>query len=133
MDIVILGGIKFDVSVLEVEESFTILYGSNSGRTIARGARMILDPLGTFYGHKVIFARKRGKEAEFDRLFMFLSKPRHSGIQVEIVHNQTTLNYEAYVSTGLRKLKKVDQENKRVYWDRFTANIIPMEAQVLPE
>lgn len=133
MDIVILGGIKFDVSILEVEENFTILYGSNTGRTIARGARMILDPLGTFYAHKVTFARKRGKEAEFDRLYMFLSKPRYSGIQVEIVHNQTTLKYEAYVSTGLRKLKKFDQENKKVYWDKFTANFVPMEAQVIPE
>lgn len=133
MDYVKLGGISFDVIVTEIEENFSILYSSNTGRTIAKGARMVLDPLGTFYGHRLVFKRKQGKEAEFDRLFMFLSKPRVNGILVEIVHNQTTLAYEAYVSNGTRKIKKIDVENKKVYWDSFSANIIPMEAQVLPE
>lgn len=133
MDYVKLGGISFDVIVTEIEENFSILYSPNTGRTIAKGARMVLDPLGAFYGHRVVFKRKQGKEAEFDRLFMFLSKPRVNGILVEIVHNQTTLAYEAYVSNGTRKIKKIDVENKKVYWDSFSANIIPMEAQVLPE
>lgn len=133
MDYVKIGGISFDVLVTEVEENFTILYGPNTGRTIARGARMNLDPLGTFYGHKVTFKRKEGKEAEFDRLFMFVSKPRANGISVEIVHNQTTLKYDAYISNGSKKLKKIDLKNNKVYWDAFAVNIIPMEAQVLPE
>jgi hypothetical protein len=64
---------------------------------------------------------------------MFVSKPRANGIPVEIVHNQTTLRYDAYISNGSKKLKKIDLKNNKVYWDAFTANIIPMEAQVMPE
>lgn len=133
MDYLKIGGILFDVTITEIEENFNILYGSNTGRTLSRGARMVLDPLGTFYGHKITVKRKQGKEAEFDRLFMFVSKPRTDGISVEAVHNQSTIQYDAYISNGTRKIKKIDLQNNRVYWDSFSINIVPMEAQVLPE
>lgn len=133
MNYVRIGGEAFDVIVESISENFNILFSNNTGRSLAAGARMVLDPLGTFYGHKVVFRRKSGKENEFDRLFMFLSKPRYDGVVVEIVHNQSTLNYEAYVSSGERELRKIDPESGKVYWSSFEANFIPMEAQVLPE
>lgn len=133
MDYLKIGGISFDVTITEIEENFNILYGSNTGRTLSKGARMVLDPLGTFYGHKIIVKRKQGKEAEFDRLFMLVSKPRTDGILVEAVHNQSTIQYDAYVSNGTRKIKRIDTQNNRVYWDSLSINIVPMEAQVLPE
>ena len=133
MEYVKIGDTEYDVSVVAVVENFNILYTENTSRTVAVGARMFLDPLGTFYGHKVTFKRKHGKENEFDDLFMYISKPRRDGIPVKIVHNQKTLDYEAYISQGERNLKKIDLINKKVYWDEFTVDIIPMEAQVLPE
>jgi hypothetical protein len=132
MDCVKIGGKAYDVLVVDLSENFNILYSSNTGRTISVGARMTLDPLGTFFGHKITFARKNGKEAEYDRLFDFVSQPRYDGIQVEIVHNQTTLSYEAYISQGERALKKIDEKTGKVYWDKFSVNIVPMEAQILP-
>ena len=133
MDYVKIGGKSYDVLVKAISENFNILYSENTGRTMSQGARMTLDPLGTFFGHKVTFMRKRGNEAAFDELFSFLSVPRYDGIPVEIVHNQTTLSYDAYVSSGERALKRIDAENRVVYWDSFDANFVPMEAQVLPE
>ena len=133
MDYVKIGGRTYDVLVTAVEENFNILYSENTGRVISLGARMVLDPLGTFYGHKVTFKRKRGKEAEFDSLFNYISRPRYDGISVEIVHNQTTLAYDAYVSNGARNLKRIDPNSGKVYWDELSLNIVPMEAQVLPE
>ena len=132
MDYVKIGGISWDVLVTEIVENFNILYDENTGRTMAIGAKMTLSPLGTFYGHKVTFVRKRGREKEFDDLFDFVSQPRTEGIDVEIVHNQETLSYKAYISNGERSVKKIDPQTNKVYWDALALNIVPIEAQVKP-
>lgn len=132
MDYVKIGGKAYDVLVTEISENFNILYSENTGRTMSVGARMTLDPLGTFFGHKVTFQRKQGKEAEYDALFDYVSRPRFDGVPVEIVHNQTVLKYDAYISNGERALKRIDAKTGKVYWGEFSLNIVPMEAQVTP-
>lgn len=132
MDYVKIGGKVWDVLVTEISENFNILYSENTGRTISVGARMALDPLGCFLGHKIIFRRKQGNEAEYDRLFDYVCRPRYDGIPVEIVHNQKTISYDAYISRGERTLKQIDEKTGKVFWGEFSVNIIPMEAQVLP-
>lgn len=132
MDYIKIGGRKWNVAVTELSENFTILYSENTGRTMSMGARMSLDPLGTFYGHKITIRRRRGFEAEFDEFFDYVSKPRYSGIPVEIVHGQSVLSYDAYISNGERSLKRIDEANGVVYWDSLSLNIVPMEAQVRP-
>ena len=133
MEYVKIGGKVWDVLVTEISENFNILYSENTGRTMSVGARMTLDPLGTFFGHKVTFQRKQGNEKEYDTFFEFVSNPRYDGIPVKIVHGQTTLAYDAYISQGERTLKRIDPKTNKVYWDKFSLNIVPMEAQVLPE
>lgn len=133
MDYVKIGGKAWDVLVVEISESFSILYSENTGRTMSQGAGMTLDPLGTFFNHKVTFARKQGFEKQYDALWDFVSIPRYDGIDVDIVHNQTTLAYKAYISQGERALKRIDPKTSKVYWDKFSLNIVPMSAQVLPE
>ena len=132
MDYVKINGVAYDVIVAGVEENFNILYSENTGRTISVGARMTLDPLGSFFGHNVIFCRKPGKERVYDQLYTFLSEPRYDGIPIEIVHNQETIAYDAYVSSGARALQKIDKNTGKVYWGEFTVNFVPMEAQVTP-
>ena len=133
MDYVKIGGKVWDVIVTELSENFSILYSENTGRTMSAGARMVLDPLGTFIGHKITFQRKQGNEAEYDRFFDYMSQPRYDGISVDIVHGQTTIKYDAYVSQGERTLKRIDPKTNKVYWDKLSLNIVPMEAQVVPE
>ena len=133
MDLVKIDGVVFDVAVTEIEENFNILYSENTGRTIAPGARMSLDPLGTFYGHKITLSRKNGSEEDFDRLFDFVSRPRSDGVLVEIVHNQTTIAYDAYISNGSRTVDRVNKTSGAVFWGALSLNIVPMEAQVLPD
>lgn len=132
MDYIKIGGKQYNAIVTELSENFNILYSENTGRTMSTGARMTLDPLGTFFGHKVKFQRKKGFEAEYDELYNFVSLPRYDGIPVEIVHNQETIKYDAYISQGERALKKIDLKTGKVYWGEFSLNIVPMEAQVLP-
>jgi hypothetical protein len=133
MDICNIGGKEYAVTITEIEENFNILYSSNTGRTLAKGAPMVLDPLGCFIGHKVTVKRKAGYEKEFDDLFEYVSKPRYDGIMVKMVHNQDSIEYSAYISNGTRKIKTIDTKNEVVYWDSMQLNIVPLEAQVLPE
>lgn len=132
MNYVKIGYKVWDVLVTEISESFSILYSENTGRTMSDGAKMVLDPLGTFYNHKVTFCRKQGFEEEFDELWNYVSEPRGYGTEVEIVHNQTTLKYTAYFSEGERSLKRIDPKTNKIYWDKFSLNIVAMEAQRLP-
>lgn len=125
-------GRNYDVLVTSIEESFNILYSENTGRTMSQAARMTLDPLGTFFGHKVVVKRKQGYEAEFDALYDYVSQPRYDGISVEIVHDQTTIKYDAYISNGARHLSKITKDGA-IHWGELQLNIVPMEAQVLPE
>lgn len=127
-----IGNRYWDVLVTDVSENFNILHSDKTGRTIGEGAPMYLDPLGTFYGHKIEFARKPGHEKNYDDLWNYLSQPRFDGIPVELVDGQTVIKYNAYVSQGERKLKRIDEKTGKVYWDKFSVNIVPMEAQVKP-
>lgn len=120
----------YNVIVTSLEENFTILYGENTGRTLAKGAPMVLDALGTFFGHNVTVRRKSGYESEFDDLYRLISRPRNNGLQFDIVHYQDTANYEGYVSSGARALKRIDEKSGKVYWDEFSMTIVPMRAQV---
>ena len=66
MNYCVINGRSWDVIVTAIEESFSILYTENTGRTLAIGAPMTLDPLGTFFSHKVTFKRCKENVEEFD-------------------------------------------------------------------
>lgn len=125
-------GKTYNVSVLSIRESANILYSENTGRTISIGARMVLDPLGTFIGHKITVKRIGDNVREYDRLYNDIIQPRYDGMRVKVVHDQTTIDYDAYVSAAEREVERVDDVGKVVYWKEMEINIVPMEAQVLP-
>lgn len=129
MDICKIGQKEYSVVVIGIVETFTKLYTENTGRTMGTGARMNLDCLGTFFGHKVELARKAGFESDFDELFDLVSLPTNDGIPVKMVHNQTSIEYEAYISSGERAVKRIDEKTQKVYWDKLSITLIPMEAQ----
>lgn len=124
---------SYNVIVASLEESFTILYSQNSGRTLAQRAPMVLDALGTFFGHTVEVRRRAGYEAEFDELYRLISRPINDGFDIDIVHCQETAKYKGYISNGRRALKRIDPKTNKVYWDALSLNIVPMEAQVTPD
>lgn len=130
-DFVRIDGRIWRVKVLDLKQSYERVDTENAGHTIAPGAPMELDPLGTFYPYNVTFGREGNMFDEYDELFMFLSFPHRVGFNVEIVHNQSMLAYKAYSGKGMRELGHITID-RVVYWKHFTANLIPIEAQVLP-
>ena len=141
-------GKEYIVRVFDPTESFTILYGENTGRTLDEGAPMVLDPKGTFFNYTITVGAMKGFENSFEELWQFLSFPRNDGIIVEFPSGRKTMwttkekdgeivnGFCAYVSAGKRKIKKII-ENKNgeledVLYDTFAINFIAMKAQVLP-
>ena len=53
-------------------------------------------------------------------------------MHIKIVHNQDTIEFDAYISAAERTLSKIDEKKGKVYWKEMTLNVIAMEAQVLP-
>lgn len=127
-----INGRSFDVVVTALSENFNILYSENTGRTLDPGAPMTIDPIGTFYGHEVTLQRRKGNEAEYDELFSIISKPRYDGLLVEIAHDQKTISYMAYISSGSRNVEKIDAKNGKILWGEMKLKITPLKAQVIP-
>lgn len=125
-------GLNFNVVVTGITEEGTVLYSDKTGRTMAKGARMTLDPLGTFYGHKVTVKRKGNDVHSFDQLYNYVLTPVTNGFRIKAVHDQTTIEYDGYISSATRACKKIDERNGRVYWDSMELNIVAMEAQIIP-
>lgn len=136
-------GKEYQVRVFEPEESFTVLYGENTGRTLGNGAPMVLDPKGTFFNYTLTVGAMKGYELDFERLWAYLSTPRNEGVRLEFPRTSRQMwmtdgekGFYAYVSTGKRKFKKIiedaDGELKEVIYDTFAINFIAMKAQVLP-
>ena len=144
-----INGEEYNVRVFEPEESFTVLYGENSGRTLDDGAPMILDPLGTFFNYTLTVGAMKGSEDSFEKLWKLLSFPSNEGVLVEFPSGRKTMwttktesgesinGFYAYVSSGKRKFKKIIEDSngdlKEVIYDTFAINFIAMKAQVLPE
>lgn len=129
-DIVQIGGRYWNVRILSITEGFEIKQSDNYGRTIAEGAPEVLDPLGTYYTHTIVFARKKGYISEFDNLFNFVSLPRFDGVPVKLVHGQGSIEYEARFEVGERVTKRIWEKEGIVDWETFELKVIPIRAQV---
>lgn len=128
MNFCVINGKPYDVNVTAIEETFTKLYTENTKRTLSNGY-MFLDPIGTFISHVVEFAPLENPE-DYYELWDFFKYPHSEGFPVEIADGKSTISYEAYTSTGARKLKYI--RNDTPYWEGMSINLIPVRAQVLP-
>lgn len=128
MNYVKINGISFDatVAISDYEENFNVLDGKNAGR-VARGD-MIRDVIGVYIGHKVTFFRGK-TESGFDDLWDYLvAHAVDDSVHLEAADNQTSIGYDAYYTSGSRKLKHVDGGVN--YWDELSVNFIPISPQI---
>lgn len=125
-----INGQPFDVTVAisDLEENFNVLDGENAGRVMT--GRMVRDIIGTYIGHTVTFFNGKN-HADFDALWDYLVE--HSvddSVMLEAADGQSSISYEAYYTSGTRKLRQV--EGGVNYWDEIEVSFVPMEAQVTP-
>lgn len=123
-------GVSYDVDVWcdELEESFEKLSADTSGRT--QDGTMYIDIIGTFYNYTLHIGRKTGTDvAQYDALFEALSKPAAFN-RVEFPHGQTTLAFDAYITSGSRKL--IRQYRGKNYWGDITIKFIAKSPQRRP-
>lgn len=131
MSYIKLNGIEFDadVAISAYTRSFNVLDGENAGRVMT--GRMIRDVIGTYIGHKVRVFRRGNNYDGLDAFWDYLVE--HSVddfVLLEAADGQTTIEYEAYYTSGTQEIEKV--ENGVNYWGEIEINFIPMEAQVTP-
>lgn len=132
MNYIKINGRSFDVDVAisSIEESFSVLDGDNVGRVLS--GRMVRDIIGTYIGHKVTFFNGRS-QTDFDALWDYLvAHSVDDSVQLEAADGQSTLSYEAYYTSGSRKLKEGMAADGVNRWDEISVNFIPMDAQVRP-
>lgn len=132
MTYVKINGVSFDVDVAisAIEETFNVLDGENAGRVMS--GRMVRDIIGTYIGHKVTFFNGKSNE-DFDRLWEYLVE--HSVddfVQLEAADGQSSIAYEAYYTTGTRRLSESSVNNGVNKWDELEVSFVPMDAQVKP-
>ena len=124
-------GKSFDALVTAIGERFEVVEGANSGTAIYR-QREIRDILGVKIGHSVTFAPDNDPEA-FDELTEYLFGSIRPSVEIEVVHNQKTISYEAAYNTGSRNVSHIDEDNDVIYWDELTVDFRPIENQINAE
>ena len=128
ISLVKIDGKSYDVLVTAIEERYEVVEGANSGIALYR-SREIRDLAGVKIGHSVTFAADNDPAA-FDELVNHLFGTLREYVNLEIVHDQTTINYEAAYNTGSRRVPHIDDTNNVVYWDELTVEFRPMETQI---
>lgn len=132
MSYIKLNGTEFDadIAIESYNRNFSVLDGENAGRSTLTG-RMIRDVIGTYIGHKIKVFRRGDNYAGIDHFWSYIVE--HSvddSVMLEAADGQTTIQYEAYYTSGSQDIEKV--ENGVNYWGTIEINFIPMDAQVRP-
>lgn len=128
ISLVKIDGKSYDVLVTAIEERCEIVEGANSGIALYR-QREIRDLAGIKIGHSITFAADNDPTT-FDELVGYLFGSLREFVNIEVVHDQKTISYEAAYNTGARRVAHIDDVNNVVYWDELTVEFRPMECQI---
>ena len=129
MDLVKIGGKVYDVLVVAISEKATVIEGKNKGTSLYRN-REIRDIVGIKYEHTVTFAPNDEAPELFDELFSYLFDSIRESVELEIVHGQQTISYEASYSTGQRAVEYINGKTDFVGWGELTVAFRSIEAVI---
>ena len=115
-------GVSFPhIRVLNLEQTFEILDGENSGRTIS--GLMRRDIIGTYYNYKLSLKPDNTPEGmnEYNQLWELCSCPTE-GHDLKVPYDigntkKSTLSFRAYITSGKRDMLKYDV-NGVDYWNQ---------------
>jgi hypothetical protein len=130
VSLVKIDGVSYDVLVTAIQETFNVIEGQNSGYALYR-EREIRDITGVKIGHTITFDPDTDPDV-FDALVTHLFGTVRPFVMLEVVHNQTTIKYEAAYSSASRAVAYIDDRRNKVGWNELTVDFRPMECQVNP-
>lgn len=122
-------GKSFDVLVVAIEEAAEIIEGENSGTSLHNN-REIRDLKGIKYKHSITFAPDLDMEI-YEQLWEHLFGTLRESVQLEVVHGQKTITYEAAYNTGSRRVAYIDDREDVIGWADLTVEFRSIEAVVV--
>lgn len=129
MNLCKIDGVVYDALVTALQEKAEVIEGKGSGKAIYKD-REIRDIKGIKYAHSITFSPNDEAPELFDKLFSYLFDEIHESVILEVVHNQTTIAYEAAYSTGSRKVNYINNRNDFVGWNEVTVDFRSREIVV---
>lgn len=123
----IMDGIEYNVNVLSLERSFTVMDSGKSGRT--QNGEMYRDPIGTYYNYTMTIAERNGDYEALDELWEAVSQPIVSHDCV-FPYNQDTLTQKMYVTSGSQEIKRIYPNSTE--WGEISLNFVAMSPKVIP-
>ena len=127
MQVFLLDGEPYNVSVTKLTRKFSVLDSEKTGR-VQSGA-MYRDPIGTFYNYTMTVAPKSGDVEAMDAFWEAVSRPDKSH-ECVFPYGQDTLTQRMYVTSGEQDLNLIS--NGRNNWGEITLNFIAMKPKVVP-
>lgn len=127
MQVFLMDGIAYNVSVTALSRKFSVLDTEKSGRTQDGG--MYRDVIGTFYNYTMTIQERGGDHASLEAFWEAVSSPQASH-ECVFPYGQSTLTQKMYVTSGEQGLFLM--QNNRNHWGEITLNFIAMEPKVVP-
>lgn len=122
-----LDGVEYpDIHVKSLKRSFSVLDGSNAGRTM--DGAMQRDIIGTYYNYSLEIDSDESSPQEYDSLYEALSAPENDH-QLIVPYGQSVLAFRAYVANGEDELTKHYRSNT---WGELSINFVAMSPQRRP-
>lgn len=138
MDLVKIDGVVYDVLVSALQEKAEVVQGGNKGTALYR-QREIQDIAGIKYNHSITFMPSDEAPEKFDELFSYLFDNVRESVNLEVVHGQKTISYEATYTTGARKVAYIsrkkdanEEEDEFVGWSELTVDFRSRETVINP-
>lgn len=126
----VIDGVSLRLWVTSLERSFSVLDSEHSGRV--QSALMHRDIKGTFYNYTLGIDADRSNPVDYDTFYQIVSSPTPSH-NVIFPYAQSTLEFDAYVTSGKDKLKIEENGNEQYNrWSGLSVEFIAMEPQRRP-
>ena len=126
MDVFLMDGVSFNVSVTSLVRKFSVMDTDKSGRT--QNGQMYRDIIGTFYNYTMTIRERSGDAAALESFWAAISDPGKASHVCVFPYGQKTITQQMYVTSGEQALELM--EKGRNHWGEMTVNFIAMGPEV---
>lgn len=127
MNVFLMDGVAYNVSVTSLTRKFSVMDTDKSGRT--QNGTMYRDIVGTFYNYTMTVGERGGDAASLEAFWAAISNPNAKSHVCQFPYGQDTLVQEMYVTSGGQDLKLMQPGGKN-HWGEITVNFIAMSPEV---